>query len=88
MTQPSQPQTSQEQGPRKFLEYPMVIDWLQWSDEFRQEMGGPDMPQVALTLISEMKGEIRSLQQKVAELEAERDRYADALIEALNKEGK
>ena len=86
MTQPNQPQTSQEQGPIKFLEYPLVIDWLQWSDEFRQEMGKPDMPQVALTLISEMKGEIRSLQQKVSELEAERDRYAGAMAIAL-KEG-
>lgn len=51
-----------EQGKeRKFLEYPMVIDWLQWSDEFEQRIDKPDMPQVALTLIAEMKKENENL---------------------------
>lgn len=54
--------------PREFLEYPMVIDWLQWSDEFKQELGKPDMPQVTLTLISEMREKIKKLEKENEEL--------------------
>lgn len=57
-----------EQKPREFLEYPMVIDWLQWSDEFKEELGKPDMPQVTLTLISEMKSKISNLEKENEQL--------------------
>lgn len=50
---------------RKYLDYPMVIDWLQWSDEFKEELGKPDMPQITLTLIAEMKAENTKLEEKL-----------------------
>lgn len=56
-----------EQKPREFLEYPMVIDWLQWSDEFKEVLGKPDMPQITLTLISEMKRKIKILEKQLEE---------------------
>ena len=62
---------------RKFLEYPMVIDWLQWSDEFEEILGKPDMPQVTLTLISEMREEVRKLQAENERLRAALEFYAD-----------
>lgn len=51
---------SQQDKPRKYLEYPAVIDWLQWSEEFKEELGKPYMPQVTLTLIAEMKSELKN----------------------------
>lgn len=63
-----------EQKPREFLEYPMVIDWLQWSDEFEEVLGKPDMPQVTLTLISEMKQKIKTLKEENEKLVQMADR--------------
>lgn len=63
-----------EQKPREFLEYPLVIDWLQWSDEFEEVLGKPDMPQVTLTLISEMKQKIKTLKEENEKLVQMADR--------------
>jgi len=50
---------------KKFIEYPLIIDWLQWS-EFRHSHTEPiDYPQAALTLISEMRSYIRELEGKI-----------------------
>lgn len=63
-----------EKKPREFLEYPLVIDWLQWSDEFEEVLGKPDMPQVTLTLISEMKQKIKTLKEENEKLVQMADR--------------
>lgn len=49
---------------KKFLEYPLVIDWLQWND-FKTPLNELDYPQITLTLISEMKKEIERLEKEV-----------------------
>lgn len=59
---------------KKYITYPLVVDWLQWSDEFKEELGKPDMPQMTLTLISEMRTDLKKL--------AEENKV---LVEALEK---
>lgn len=48
----------------KFITYNVVIDWLQWYD-FPNELGKPDMPQVALSLIKELKEENADLKKQL-----------------------
>lgn len=43
---------------RKYLEYPAVIDWLQWG-EFPEKLGDINYPQVTLTMIAEMKQDLK-----------------------------
>jgi hypothetical protein len=51
-----------ENKPRPFIIAPAVIDWLQWSDEFREELGRPDYPQLTLSLIAEYKSALTALE--------------------------
>lgn len=76
---------SNEQKPREFLEYPMVIDWLQWSDEFKEVLGKPDMSQVTLTLISEMREKIKFLKEENKEIKEENKNLLD-IVAKLNQE--
>jgi hypothetical protein len=48
-----------------YLEYPLVIDWLQWHD-FKFPMGGLDYPQITLTMIAEMREDIKKLEVELA----------------------
>lgn len=63
-----------QEKPRKYLEYPWVIDWLQWSDGFTHQLGKPDMPPVALKLIAEMKADLESMEKENEQLKAEIER--------------
>lgn len=51
-------------SPRPFLTYPAVIDWLQWSDEFKERLDKPNMPQVTLNLIHEYRVAYEALQKE------------------------
>ena len=53
--------------PREFLEYPLVIDWLQWND-FKIPLNELDYPQITLTLISDMKKKIKQLEKELSDL--------------------
>lgn len=62
---------------KKYSTYPMVIDWLQWSDEFNERLDKPDMPQLTLSLISEMRSDLKQLESKLEKLK-------DALLKLSN----
>jgi hypothetical protein len=67
---------------KKFPDYPMVTDWLQWSSEFDERRAKPDMPQVTLTLLSEMRSEIRSLEEKLKKIVKYCEPHADSMWSA------
>jgi hypothetical protein len=55
------------EGVRPFLTRSMVIDWLQWSQEFAEEQDDrPYMPQVTLSLIAEYKEHVERLEKALA----------------------
>lgn len=58
--------------PKKYLEYPAVIDWLQWGD-FPEKMGDINYPQVALTMIAEMRTDLKNYQLEIHELKTKYD---------------
>lgn len=50
-------------GVRPFLTRPIVIDWLQWSQEFAEEQDDkPYMPQVTLSLLAEYAAHVAKLE--------------------------
>jgi predicted nuclease with TOPRIM domain len=74
--------------PRKFLVRPAVIDWLQYG-EFRDKIGDPDYPQLALSLIAEYKNEVEQLQQQNAELKYKKKYLIsgyETMLDELKKE--
>jgi len=58
--------------PKRYLEYPAVIDWLQWGD-FPEVLGGIDYPQVTLTMIAEMRADLKNYQLEIHELKTKYD---------------
>lgn len=59
--------------PRKFITYPLVIDWLQWSDEFTED----NRPAMALKLIHEFRTHIKDLEAQLAEANEVVEFYGD-----------
>lgn len=65
--------------PRKFITYPLVIDWLQWSDEFTED----NRPAMALKLIHEFRKHIKDLEAENDILKSKASQFESTLKETM-----